>query len=50
MKGATKKYVVQHPAHFCFFYVQAEKLMPHFQFSFESWLDNADSELYLKKI
>ena len=44
----VKKYFVQHPAHFrLFLYVWAEKLMPHFQFSFESWLNNADLEWYI---
>ena len=27
--------------------LRAEKLMPHFYFSFESWLDNADLEFYV---
>ena len=45
--GCQKKCVVQHPAHFrLFLKFPAEKLMPHFQFSFKSWLNNVDSELY----
>ena len=48
-EGCHKKCIVQHPAHFRLFFlnVQAEKLVPHFQLSFESWLNNADSELYI---
>ena len=47
-KRCHKKCTVQHPAHFrLFFNVRAEKLMAHFQFSFESWVNNADSEIYI---
>ena len=28
-------------------FVRAEKLMSHYKFSFESWLDDADLELYV---
>ena len=43
-----KKCIVQHPANLrVFLYVWAEKIMPYFQFSFKSWLNNADSELYI---
>ena len=49
MKGVTKKCIVHHHAHLrqFFFNVHTEKLMPHLQLSFGSWLNNADWEVYI---
>ena len=47
IQGVKKKYV-QHQAYFRpFVKVPAEKLMPHYQISFKSWLNNVESELYI---
>ena len=46
--GCYKKNIVQHPVHFWpFVKAPAEKLMPHPQISFKSWLNNVDSDLYI---
>ena len=43
IQGVKKEFSVQHPVHFWpFLRAPAEKLMPHSQISFKSWLRNAN--------
>ena len=46
IQGVKKEFIVQHPAFFLpFLKDPADKLRPHSQISFKSWLNNVGSEL-----
>ena len=48
IQGVKKNHIVKHHVHFWpFLKAPVEKLMPHPQISFKSWLYNVDPEVYI---